>query len=165
MSILDATVNDIPGIRKIAEQTWPDTFGSILSREQIRYMLDRMYCDSALITQMLEWHHHFLLYMDKGKLLGFISFEHNYRSLSGTKIHKFYLLPYAQNQGIGRRLLTEVTRRALEAGDDHLTLNVNRFNASIQKYERMGFRKTGEEDIDIGQGYLMEDAIMTMTIP
>ena len=45
-------------------------------------------------------------------------------------------------------------------GGTTLQLNVNRQNNAKEFYEKMGFAVIGEEDIDIGSGYYMNDYIM-----
>ena len=41
-----------------------------------------------------------------------------------------------------------------------LTLNVNRFNKAIDFYLKNGFKIIKEENIEIGNGFLMEDYVM-----
>ena len=41
-----------------------------------------------------------------------------------------------------------------------MLLNVNRRNKAKQFYEHLGFTIISEEDIDIGQGYFMNDYVM-----
>lgn len=155
-----ATPSDYPGIERIARQTWPDTFGSILSVEQINYMLDWMYSQQAITEQVEQKGHVFLIASnDAEEAVGYVSYEVDYKSAI-TKIHKLYLLPQTQGQGIGRLLMDEVVRRALAAGNTTLILNVNRQNRAVQFYERLDFSVVGHEDIDIGNGFLMEDYIM-----
>ncbi len=50
--------------------------------------------------------------------------------------------------------------RARAAGQPHLLLNVNRCNKARNFYEARGFQVIAEEDIDIGNGYLMNDYLM-----
>ncbi len=65
-----------------------------------------------------------------------------------------------QGKGVGKLLLQEVTDRAQQLGQDTLLLNVNRFNVAIDFYKRQGFYVIAEEDIDIGNGYFMNDYLM-----
>ena len=164
--ITGAGMAHIPTIQDIAYRTWPDAFRGILSQEQIQYMLDRMYSDTSLREQMTDLGHRFLLAEEEtGKYAGFISFEHQYRQLPQTKIHKIYLLPTAQGKGIGKLLIEAVEQHARQQGDQTLLLNVNKYNPAEFFYQRLGFSVIGYEDIDIGQGYLMEDKIMQKELP
>ncbi len=76
-------------------------------------------------------------------------------------MHKIYVLPSMQGKNVGQALISAVESIAREAGMQKLSLNVNRDNKAAGFYERNGFEKTGEEDIDIGDGFFMNDAIMT----
>ncbi|WP_420150595.1 GNAT family N-acetyltransferase [Spirosoma sp.] len=160
--ITDVTEAELPIIREIAYKTWPGTFGAILSSSQISYMLEMMYSLDALRSQINEKKHVFLLAKDEstGEHLGYVSYELNYKREALTKIHKICLLPASQGKGIGRSLIDKVAERAATYKNDRLGLNVNRYNKAVQFYERVGFTIVGQEDIDIGDGFLMEDFIM-----
>lgn len=151
---------DYDTVRKIAEQTWPKTYGHILSPEQIDYMFDMMYNINALKEQADLKGHHFILAEEDGIPLGFASYEFNYGGAPKTKIHKIYILPETQGKGIGKKQLDYITEKAIENQNTILSLNVNRYNTAYDFYVKIGFEKKGEEDINIGNGYLMEDYIM-----
>ncbi|WP_019989231.1 GNAT family N-acetyltransferase [Rudanella lutea] len=178
-----ATPSDFPTIEHIARQTWPVTFGEILSADQIEYMLGWMYSQASLTEQVDQKGHVFLIAQtDTGEPVGYVSYELNYGQSdpSGgvspnelpsvpappviTKIHKLYLLPQTQGQGLGRLLIEEVGRRAQAAGNTALALNVNRQNRAVQFYERLGFSIAKTEDIDIGNGFLMQDYVMLKSL-
>lgn len=147
----------IPLIQEIAQKTWPSTFGAILSREQLAYMMKRMYSTASLSQQMQDGHR-FLIAYQAGKIQGFTSFEVNYRETDHLKIHKLYLLPAAQGKGTGEKILIDLERRAYKASQKALELNVNKYNRSaIQFYFKMGFEIVREEVIPIGEGYVMDD--------
>ena len=162
IDVSEVSEEDLPIIQNIACQTWPSTFGEILSPKQISYMLDMMYSLDALRRQINEQNHVFLLARNKGtsEYLGYVSYELDYKNELLTKIHKIYLLPASQGKGIGRLLIDSVAQLAMQHTNNRLGLNVNRNNKAIQFYERMGFVIVGNEDIDIGDGFIMEDFIM-----
>ena len=51
ITITEATINDIKKIQNIVNITWPITYGEILSKEQLDYMLGLFYSDEALTDQ------------------------------------------------------------------------------------------------------------------
>lgn len=157
---VEASRNDLETIRQIAFNTWPSTFGTILSQEQINYMLDMMHSIESLTSQMIAKKHTFLLAYNDEKCVGFISYELDYKKQAITKIHKIYVLPKTQGNGIGKLLLSEVKRIAIDNNNSALSLNVNRENPAIDFYKKHGFIIADKEDIDIGNGFLMEDYIM-----
>lgn len=163
IEIRQATESDIDTIRDIAHRTWPDTFGSILSPPQIEYMLEMMYSQPALLRQMANGHT-FLLVIENEIPLGYASYELGYKGEPKTKIHKIYVLPQTQGKGLGKLLINKIGKIASENNQRALSLNVNRYNAALKFYEHIGFEIAGREDIDIGNGFLMEDYILEKTI-
>lgn len=164
MEIRQLLREELPKVQQIAHQTWPDTFGKILSPAQINYMLDWMYSLTMLESQ-LEKGHIFLLAEENGEELGFAGFELNVAEGPKAKLHKIYLLPTAQGKGIGKKLILEVADRARKAGQKSLLLNVNKYNqTAIEFYNRIGFQEIYKEVIDIGNGYVMDDVVMELTL-
>jgi ribosomal protein S18 acetylase RimI-like enzyme len=160
ITISEATVNDIKLIQEIAHITWPITYGAILSKEQLDYMLDLIYSDEALINQYHKNEQLFYLISEDNVTLGFIGIEHNYKGETVTRIHKIYLLPETQGRGIGKKVIDEIEKFALKNNSKALSLNVNRFNAALGFYKKIGFEVVDEVNINIGNGYLMEDYVM-----
>ncbi len=153
----------LPIIKQIAFETWPNAFGAILSKEQINYMLEWMYSVDS-IKQQMQSGHQFILAKNKSEYLGFASYELNYKTEQKTKIHKLYVLPTFQGKGVGHLLMNFIKDNALKYKNLTLILNVNRFNKSVQYYHKVGFKTIKEENIDIGNGFLMEDFVMEKTI-
>lgn len=160
MQIVEATTDHIYNIQVLSNVIWPATFSNILSQEQISYMMDMMYSTSSLEKQMNDLNHHYLLAEEDGEYLGYLSYELNYKGTPITKIHKIYVLPSIQGKGVGRLFIDAVSKLALKNNNTLLSLNVNRYNKAIDFYKRMGFDFFTSENIDIGNGFLMEDYVM-----
>ncbi|WP_298712287.1 GNAT family N-acetyltransferase [Chitinophaga sp.] len=159
--ITQAAPQQLSIVQQIAYDTWPHTFGNILTPEQIDYMLKMMY-DLDVLKELVEKKGHvFLLAEADGNFGGFAGYELNYKKEPVSKLHKIYVLPQMQGKNAGLALISEVERIAREAGMKKLSLNVNRDNKAVGFYERNGFAISGEEDIDIGNGFFMNDYIMT----
>ncbi len=164
MSIRRATLNDIEAIQQVANETWPITFESILSPVQIDYMLNWMY-NSEILGKTIQLENNvFWLYEIENKVVAFTGIEHNYQSEAITRIHKIYVSPEAQGQKIGLKLIQHIEQEALKHNSSRLNLNVNRFNNAVKFYEHIGFQIIDEENIDIGNGFLMEDYVMEKVI-
>jgi GNAT superfamily N-acetyltransferase len=160
ITISKATISDIKQIQNIVHITWPITYGEILSKEQLDYMLDLFYSDEALIDQYNKKEQLFYMIYEGETNLGFIGIEHDYNGEALTKIHKIYLLPETQGKGIGKKVIDEIEKLALDNNSIALILNVNRFNTALGFYKKIGFEVVDEVNIDIGNGYLMEDYVM-----
>ena len=163
MKIIQASKIQLPIVRDLAFRIWPSAYGEILSQAQLNYMLDKFYSLEALTEQLEERKHIFLLVENDGKQLGFASYESNIDNYK-TKIHKIYVLPETQGKGFGVQFINEIEKRAQEANNKILFLNVNRFNKAQYFYKKLGFEIAYEEDIEIGNGYLMEDFVMEKKI-
>ena len=147
-------------IQDLIRRIWYPTYENILTEEQSNYMLDEMYSSGVLLNQMQQQGQTFLLVYEDEQPVGFAAFECNHKVSTACKLHKIYLLPTMQGKGVGKLLLQEVAARAAASGQKTLLLNVNRFNNAIVFYKRQGFHVIAEEDIDIGNGYFMNDYLM-----
>ena len=163
IAILQATSKDIPIIQEIAHQTWPINYGGILSKAQLDYMMDLMYSNESLLEQF-KIKPLFFLAQEGDLFLGFTSCENNYLNNNVTRIHKIYILPEAQGKGVGKLLVDKVIALAKENQSKVISLNVNKFNNAVSFYQKLGFEIVGQEDIDIGNGFLMEDYKMELKI-
>jgi GNAT superfamily N-acetyltransferase len=161
ISIRNATASDIDLIINLAWKIWPLTYEEILSKKQISYMMSLFYSADALEKQMLAQRHFFLVMHSDEMPCGFASYS-NINNSTAFKLHKIYVLPELQGKGLGRLLLNHVVSNLLDQGGQKLLLNVNRYNKARQFYERLGFTVIGEEDIDIGNGYFMNDFVMEL---
>lgn len=161
LTLRRAYEKDIPLIRDMSMKVWPQTYSTILSPEQIEYMLGMMYSEQSLTKQMQD-KHEFIIVNDGNEPVGFASF-----SLVETgiyKLHKIYILPTLQGKGAGKFVIGEIVKAISRKGGKSLQLNVNRNNKAKDFYTRLGFEIIREEDIDIGNGYFMNDYVMEKKI-
>lgn len=156
-NIRPAAAADIPLIRELTYQVWPQTYQSILSAEQIAYMLERMYSVASLEKQMEEGCRFILVYEGE-EPVGFASFQEMKPGL--FKLHKLYVLPSQQGKGTGRSIVSYVLDEMEKKGGNTLQLQVNKNNPAKIFYEKLGFTAVDEIDLDIGNGYFMNDYIM-----
>lgn len=159
-----ATVNDIPVIQDLTNRIWRPTYQSILSPEQIEYMLEMMYSTAALEKQINALQHQFIILQDDNQPIGFASYSAT--DMPGVfKLHKIYLDLNYQGKGVGKMLLSTVVDQVKAHGANILELDVNRFNKAKLFYEKQGFSVYKEKNTDIGKGYLMEDYVMRKPLP
>ena len=161
--ILHASLHDIPVIRSLAEETWWPTYSSIISVEQIRYMLDTIYSAEELARVMKNGSQTFILLSDENGPQGYASFGLRPENSEICKLHKLYVLPENHGKGYGKMLVDEVVRRMVP-GVKHLELNVNKHNKAKEFYQRIGFKVLREEDVSIGP-YWMNDYVMRLDLP
>lgn len=156
-----ASPDDLKIIQEIAVATWPATFGGLMSDDQITYMLQLNYNQEPLKEQILEKGHQFFLVEKDSRRIGFFSYEINYNSQRELMIHKIYLLPESQGDGIGLRILNSLSDTAIDHNNHRLRLRVFHKNEiAIGFYEKFGFKSIGIEKQDIGHGYQVEEYVM-----
>lgn len=161
--IRKATTDDIQAIREMASVVFPDTYKSILSREQMNYMMDMMYSERSLRNQMIDEGN--IFYICDGR--GYVSYRRDGVAADGVNLfhlEKLYVMPDAQGTGLGRELFETVVKCAKEssAGVARIELNVNRNNPAVAFYEHLGMKKARQGDFPIGNGFYMNDYIMSI---
>ncbi len=157
LQIKTATNADIELIHNLGKLSFYPTYLPFISEEQVAYMFDKMYSHESLEQQMNEKEHFFLLAYLEGNAVGFVSYELNYANQNSCKVHKLYILPNVQTKGLGKSLLGKVILEAAKAQQQSIILNVNRYNKAVNFYKHLGFYIHSEDDIDIGNGYFMND--------
>ena len=163
LTIRNATTNDIPLIRELNLQVWPQTYTPILGEEQVAYMLAKFYTPGSLLEQMGPLGHQFIICSYNNEPVAFASFA---RADDDTfKLNKIYIIPGYQGRGVGKFIVDHIAGAVRAMGAQWLVLNVNIYNRpAIAFYEKTGFIKFREEDIDIGNGYFMNDYVLRLSV-
>src|SRR4051812_13770507 len=104
--IKNADITDIPLIRELTMQVWPQTYTPILGAIQVDYMLARFYSPDALKNQMEDMNHSFCICSYDGQPAAFASWSPIEPHI--FKLHKLYILPGVQGKGIGRALVNYI---------------------------------------------------------
>ncbi|MBC3541459.1 GNAT family N-acetyltransferase [Rufibacter sediminis] len=149
-------------IREIAHATWYPTYGSILSGEQIDFMLTEIYSLEALRRQMAEGQT-FLLLSYGGTPAAFASYSLSNAAERRYKLNKLYIHPTYQGRGAGKRLLQEVILCTKALGAEKLELNVHRNNPAQHFYFKSGFKITKIIDIPFAQ-FTLNDYILELNL-
>lgn len=160
--IRTAGAGDIQLIRELTFRIWPETYASILSQEQIDFMLEIMYSEKSLTKQMKEEGCYFIIVYDNKEPVGFASFSET--APQKWKLHKIYILTNQQGKGTGRFVIDYILHEIKKQGAESLQLQVNRYNKAKDFYEKLGFRIIETADFDIGNGFFMNDFVMEKKI-
>jgi len=152
--------SDFDAVAALARQIWLQHYSTIVSVEQIEYMLDGRFSPTNLQRYLNagdRWMH--LLRLDASPV-GYCSY-----ALTPTpqemKLEQLYLLPALHGRGLGRLMLGRIEEHARDLGCDVLMLQVNKRNTTASNvYRHSGFTVREEVVIDIGHGYVMDDFIM-----
>jgi GNAT superfamily N-acetyltransferase len=154
-----ATADDAPMLRLLAEKIWWPTYVEILSKEQIRYMLDKIYDEDKLRQQITSGEQTFLILSEDNVPIGFTAFSADQENQQLMTLEKVYCLPEMQGKGYGKLLISAVENKARIAGKSVLQLYVHRANKAKNFYEKLNFKVVKEVDRPLGE-YLLTDFIM-----
>jgi diamine N-acetyltransferase len=157
IKIAIASNKDLPIIHQLAHKIWWPTYQDYVSKEQIAFMLDKMYGITALEKQLKDGHIFLILSVN--------DIEKGFASISKTeeiglfKLHKLYLDQEQQGKGTGKVLISAVEEMAKNLGAKAIKLNVNRGNKAHYFYKKMGYQVIEELDIPYFD-YVLDDYIM-----
>ncbi len=144
-------------IETLAKEIWNEHYISIISLEQIDYMLPKFHNPDVILKQQQEGHQFYLVYFD--------TIPRGYLSLQpqedGLFVSKFYLLKSFRGNGLGKKMMAFVEEIAKEMNYHRIYLTVNKHNThSINFYQKCGFVIEKEAIFDIGNGFVMDDYVM-----
>ena len=147
---------DTGKIAELAGLIWNQHYRSIISEEQITYMLSSMYNHASLLQQMQEKKHLFYFVVFNGKAVGFLSVHE--ATPEAWFLNKFYIDQTQAAKGLGTAAF-EAVIKLHNIKKIELTVNRQNFKA-INFYFKNGFRIKEVADFDIGNGYFMNDFVM-----
>lgn len=159
--ISPASPADAEAIARVARDIWYLHYPGIITVSQIDYMLGQRYQPEIIAAQINAneawWDK---LEVDSW-LAGFAGYEPG-SVADSVKLDKLYVHPRVQGHGYGYALVQHVEACSRERGFSSLYLQVNKGNtASIAFYRKAGFTVTDEVKVDIGNGYFMDDFVMS----
>lgn len=160
VSVKKVGTEAIPVIKNLANIIWPATYSELITPQQVDYMMELIYSNASLQKQIHNGHQ-FIVAYEAATPVAFASYSARENNPAVFKLHKIYILPNQQGKGIGKTLINYIVQDI--APSSSLQLNVNRHNKALQFYQKIGFRIIGEEDIDIGSGFYMNDYILELT--
>jgi oxygen-independent coproporphyrinogen III oxidase len=163
VSFVPATPADIPLLQRLAGEIWRAHYPTIISVEQIDYMLARMYA-AEVIEKELRAGTSWELIRRNGEAVGFLSYSHE-PAAAALNLHKLYLGVAHHGQGLGQAGLRRVMEVAAARGAREVSLYVNKKNGkAIRAYQRAGFVIAEPVVTDFGGGFVMDDYRMTVVL-
>lgn len=143
-------------VHKKAVEIWNEYFISIISKNQIDYMLDKFLSHVAITQAMQEGYEFYLLSEDE--VFGFISVQKQEKTLF---LSKLYIDANHRGKGYARKALSFLESYARKNALNSIWLTVNKYNdATIAIYKKMGFVIFDSVVNAIGSNYVMDDYYM-----
>ena len=154
----DEQINELS---KMAMEIWHEYFPSIISVEQIDYMVD-MFLSQKSIKEEIKDGYEFYFENNGEKNVGFMVVRPEKERLFISKlyVHKNY-----RGKGYGAPMFDNAIKIAEKNGLDTMYLTVNKENTpSINIYKHKGFKVIDSVKNDIGNGFYMDDYIFEYKI-
>lgn len=147
---------DLKELSKLAQRIWNVHYPPIIGHAQVDYMLGNIYSIESLKRQINIERNIIYGAYSENEMTGFIAY-----SKTGPEeyfIHKLYVNTDSHRKGIGRSLF-EFVLKNLKPKRIRLTVNRENYTA-INFYFKIGFIIEKIIDIDIGEGFFMNDFVM-----
>jgi diamine N-acetyltransferase len=156
INLVPVQEKDIPQLSALAELVWWQHYPSIISKEQISYMLDKMYNPESLVQQMQSKNHQFYFISSVSDTIGFLSV--NEEEKGNWFLNKFYIDQTKSAKGVGSVAFKQLLQLL---NPQTIRLTVNRQNyKSVNFYFKNNFVIEKVADFDIGNGFVMDDFVM-----
>ncbi|MFF2089360.1 GNAT family N-acetyltransferase [Paenibacillus sp. NPDC058174] len=156
------TEAEINTVAQLASEIWNDYYISLISREQIEYMVEKYQSVHAINDQIEEEGYEYYLLQLNGQNVGYLGVKPEADKLF---LSKFYILKAYRGKGYASVAMAYLLQICNAHKLSSIWLTVNRFNdAAIAVYEKKGFKKVQTQVADIGNGYVMDDYIMEKEI-
>ena len=155
---------DVELLCALAREIWLQHYPGIITVRQIEYMLAQRYSPDAIRAQLRDRSASWDILESSGELCGFASCEHASDART-MKLDKLYVHQVFRGRGFGAALVDHVAHAARRENRETLYLQVNKYNhGSVEAYKRMGFTVIRSVKVDIGQGFLMDDYVMSLAL-
>lgn len=154
------TKYDLEIIRDLAGQIFPQTYASIISPDQIEYMMNSMYSLESLNNEIEIEKQIFHLVKHNNTPCGYFSLQ--VKAQDVCILQKLYILPSLQGKGIGKQVVNKAILYIKNnmPNIQKLQLYVNRENKAKGFYINYGFKIIDKRDIHIGKNFYMNDFVM-----
>jgi len=150
------SLTEIEKVAELAKVIWAKHYPSIIGQEQVDYMLKHMYNHQSLLQQINEKGQQFYFILSNDQTIGFISVTNEKNDV--WMLNKFYVLEEKAGKGTGTAVLEEI-KKIIQPKKIHLTVNRKNYK-SINFYFKNGFKIDSLIEINIGNGFVMDDFIM-----
>ena len=151
----------VQNLASLAEVIWHEHYTSIIGRAQVEYMLAKFQSVEAISDQIKSGFSYYGIFFNQ-TLVGYLAYIIR---AEGLFLSKIYILEDYRRKGIGGWSLEFVKDQAFKMGASKVFLTVNKNNqAAIMAYKKTGFKRSGVSIQDIGQGFIMDDITMEISV-
>jgi len=154
---------DIQTVAHLAHKIWNQHYVPIIGQKQVDYMLDK-YQDSEAIEQQIATGYEYFVIDHQKQPCGYLALVPNTLDKK-MMISKIYVDSDFRNLKLGSLLLNFAIEEAKTRSFESIWLTVNKNNSkSIEWYQNKGFSIKENIKIDIGNGFVMDDYLMELSL-
>ncbi len=163
ISFHPADNDDIQIIYELAQEIWREHYPNIIGAETVEYMLKMMYAPKVIRCDIKSGLEYFLIKVDKNAA-GYFGIREE-KDKAGIFISRLYLKKEYRGKRIGHKAINFICSVGKKRNLEEVYLTVAKTNTdSVAFYKSCGFTITGEMCKDIGDGFEMDDHIMSQRI-
>lgn len=154
IEIKTAVVTDAPLIEVLAKEIWTQHYVSIITIDQINFMLKNFQSAEA-IKKDIESGAVYDIASLNGDPCGYSA---TVPDETGLFLSKLYVKQSCRGQGVAKAMMNRIDERAKKTKAPRIWLKCNKYNKdSLTAYERLGFTISYPCVTDIGGGFIMDD--------
>ncbi len=157
------TSEDIMECAALAAEIWNQHFSSILSQEQIDYMVSRFQSRKALLDQIDNEGYSYYFFSVDGERVGYFGICP--KDDKTMFLSKIYMKKAYRGNGYASKGFEFIKAQARALDCSKIWLTVNRYNeSSIAVYEHWNMQRDGVRTTEIGQGFIMDDYVYSYSL-
>jgi len=152
------TDSEIHDIAVLAEEIWHEHFTDIIGEEQVNYMVDKFQSYPALKEQIQNGYEYYQIHSGS-TMAGYTGVHEDDGALF---LSKLYIKKDCRGQHLASEAFRYLTALCRKRGLSRIWLTCTKHNANtLAVYSHLGFSITDEQVADIGNGFVMDDYILT----
>ena len=156
------TSNDFRQLEPFAASIWEQHYTPIIGADQVAFMLDKYQSAKAMSDQFSAGYKYAVVICGDQKA-GYFAYDS--KAEKEVFISKLYIHKDFRRRGLGKYILDFIAKEARSLGCTAMTLSVNKDNSdSIQFYTAYGFLTIKAQKVAIGEGYYMDDYVMSCPV-
>ena len=156
------STKQIDTVVQLAHTIWQEHYTPIIGADQVAYMLKTFHSAQTISDEIENKGYEYFLIIKDTTPVGYMGISIKDQKLF---LSKFYILLQYRQNGFGKLSIDFLKQlsHSLELNNITLTVNKNNLN-TITAYKKIGFKIIAEVCADIGEGYIMDDYEMELSI-
>lgn len=156
------TDSEIQDIAILANEIWHQHFIPIIGEAQVEYMVEKFQSYPAIKSQIENDGYEYYQIFSGHTMAGYTGIHQENNALF---LSKLYIKKDFRGQHLSTKALGFLIQLCKERGLGKIWLTCNKYNSNtLAVYDHLGFVITDEQVADIGNGFVMDDYILTYTV-